>query len=453
MVQHVSSGRDNTAVTAPTYTIVLPNPTLSGNCLVLRLEHDGVMTTSSVKTGLGSGISFSAGPTETASGQDVESYYVQPTVGTSSVTIVTTGFSSQNSASFDLTEFAGTACTVRSSTASATKSVSLTSVVSGDIVWMASTDVSSLTPTITAMHSAVNFSTMTENVSQGTFSEYAVGVSGSVSAAFTSSDSDSWNSVAIDFTSGSGGTLPASTGIRIINMYGEAYGKTTHTMQVPCQGNLLIGMWSSGATNLSALSSSPSNTWSLGNSTNTSNGEEYAQVFYAANPTCSGSLTLSPTYGGTDTLGYNFLVMFDVTGAATSPHDVDADNSGDQTSEGVLTTNTMTPTTANGLVLDSVIWYQNTVTSVSPGSYAGIALNNKNNNVGGATVPSTLNEDDGRGMYYNPNTSQFSWSYSQTGSAGVGYWAAAASAFKAATTTSSSPLSHFVIEGGKTRIQ
>ena len=61
LVQHISSGRDNTiGYNNPTFKFFLPNPTLAGNCLILRFEHNNEITTSSVKTDKGD--TFSTGP-------------------------------------------------------------------------------------------------------------------------------------------------------------------------------------------------------------------------------------------------------------------------------------------------------------------------------------------------------------------------------------------------------
>src|SRR5580704_17444929 len=74
LVQHISSGRDNTTgYSSPTYRFYLPNPTLPGNCLILRFEHDSALTTSSVKTDKGN--AFSSGPNIETGGHVLESYY------------------------------------------------------------------------------------------------------------------------------------------------------------------------------------------------------------------------------------------------------------------------------------------------------------------------------------------------------------------------------------------
>jgi hypothetical protein len=150
---------------------------------------------------------------------------------------------------------------------------------------------------------------------------------------------------------------------------------------------------------------------------------------------CNSTLTMTPAYSGASSGGLNFLVMMDVAGASSSAHDVDVTNAGDQTSGSTLSTDTITPTTANGLVVDSTGWWGCTAISASPGLYAGIATNSGNSNVCAPTqtTPSTLNEDNGIAFYYNPTAARVTFVYTDTGP--VSIWGSVASAFKAGTGT------------------
>ncbi len=101
----------------------------------------------------------------------------------------------------------------------------------------------------------------------------------------------------------------------MVNMYGEIFGNSTHTMYVPCSGNLLIGMWSSPAVTIASVSSSPSGTWSAGANANYG-GALLAQIFYGQGMNCNSTLTMTPIYTGPSSGGLNFLVMMDVVGAS-----------------------------------------------------------------------------------------------------------------------------------------
>jgi hypothetical protein len=436
LVQHISSGRDNTSgYSNPTYRFFLPNPTLPGNCLVLRFEHDSELTTSSVKTDKGN--TFSSGPSVNSSGHVVESYYVAPSTGSQIISVVTAGSVESNvdGVSGDLSEFYNTSCVVDASGSSSSRSITLSPTAANDLIWQSGDDTSTLTPSTTTMTVGSGYSMLQGNVSQGTFAQYKTGAStGSQTVSFQTSDSDSWQSVAIALKSALTGTAPPSSGIRVVNMYGEIFGNSTHTMYVPCSGNLLVGMWSSPAVTIASVSSSPSGTWSKGASSTYSEAL-YAQVFYGQGMNCNSTLTMTPAYSGASSGGLNFLVLMDVAGASSSAHDVDVTNSGDQTSGSTLSTDTITPTTANGLVVDSTGWWGCTAISASPGLYAGIATNSGNSNLcaPSQTTPATLNEDNGIAFYYNPAAAPVKFVYTDTGA--VSIWASVASAFKAGTGT------------------
>jgi hypothetical protein len=154
---------------------------------------------------------------------------------------------------------------------------------------------------------------------------------------------------------------------------------------------------------------------------------------------CNSTLKMTPTYSGVSDVGLNFLTMLDVAGANASAHDVDQKNQGNQTSGSTLATDTITPTTANGLILDASAYYICTTVSASPGIFAGIATDSGNSDLCTPTntTNSTLNEDNGLALYYNPNTATVNFQYTNTGA--VGQWASVASAFKSGAVTVNPP--------------
>ena len=230
----------------------------------------------------------------------MQSYYVAASTGSQVITVATAGSveSNANGASGDLSEFYNTSCVVDVSGSSSSRSVTLSPTTANDLVWQSGDDTSSFSPSTTSMTVGSGFTMLQGNVSQGTFAQYKTGAStGSQAAFFQTSDSDSWESVAMAFKSALTGTAPPSTGIRVVNMYGEIFGNGTHTMYVPCSGNLLVGMWSSPNVIITSVSSTPSGTWSKGASVNSS-GSVTAQIFYGQGMTCNSTLTITPTYSG-----------------------------------------------------------------------------------------------------------------------------------------------------------
>ena len=161
----------------------------------------------------------------------------------------------------------------------------------------------------------------------------------------------------------------------------------------------------------------------------------FAQIFYGQGMNCSSTLTMTPTYSGPSSGGLNFLIMMDVAGASASAHDMDVTKQGDQTSGSTLATGTITPSTANGLIVGSTAYWGCTTISAAPGIFAGVATNSQNSDVCAPTntTNSTLNEDNGLALYYNPTTAPVAVTYTNTGP--VSDWAAVTSAFKAASGT------------------
>jgi hypothetical protein len=142
----------------------------------------------------------------------------------------------------------------------------------------------------------------------------------------------------------------------------------------------------------------------------------------------------------TDSLD-NMAVLLDVVGATASPYENSAGATGNQTStssttcpDGTGNVLTITPTNANGLVVADIGVYYNGVKG-SSGVMQSLTTwqtpwTSADYNTNGDTP---MENSDGFGMYYNPDTSAvtLTWTVSYAaGSTAVGYWAAAAAAYK-----------------------
>ena len=226
-----------------------------------------------------------------------------------------------------------------------------------------------------------------------------------------------------------GGSLPAGIKVQRIQtvnwpVFVTAANITTITLQVPTSGNLIAV---SAGFALTSLSSSPSNTWTAGPSI--TNGLSHAEFWYAANATSSEAMTITINFPSNATPNFNF---YDIIGAATSPFDVSATASGTSAaSSGPITGSSISPTTANGLVLGFIQEDGETVTAVSPGLYESVDS--------GVYSNAQLDDDAGLQAYYNASSGSFSttWTYSnyESGTA-INNWADAHIAFKAAVAAS-----------------
>lgn len=448
LVQHVSSARENTSTSvggqlsgAPTITFTLPNATLSGNCLVLLYNHNSAVSTSSVTTSAGD--TLTAGPALTSGSYETESYYGIATAGSTNVKVL---MSANSSSALDaggtLSEFYNTSCTtdVTGSNATTAKSVSLTTTLANDLVWEGSVAQSATatatSPLDTSITRGSGYTMLSANNWSGIMAQFQViSGTGSQTAAFTSSDSTSWNTLAIALKASSTGTAPSGTAMRIKRLMSENYGlgsnsSTTHTMQIPCDGNLIVGAWTSATVSItSSTTSSPSNTWTTETSgtssgdnpiSNTTSGA-YSQIFWAANASCSNTATVTPTFNTTDTQGYDFLVILDIVNANTSQSGhITASSNSNNTSGTSLTSNSVTPSVANGVMVNVWTIYDGTMTAVNTGAMAAAATNNKNTDSSSGGTASQLNQDDPRAVAYNSGTSSFSfiYTYQTTGQAG-----------------------------------
>ncbi len=446
LVQHISAGRENTtSATSTSLKVFLPNPSLSGNALILGVECDGSDTIGTITDDKGN--TWVVGPAIATGGQIVASFYVlNAAVGTSVITIPLTE-ASVTSQSAVCSEFSGVQTsgaigpTGSASTATPVNITLSGAPTSGDLVWMWGADITTLDPSLSSITKGTNFTLLTANREAGKVAQYSISTT-STTAGFTVSGTDTFNAVAITLKAAAAGTNPA-TGIHIDCMQGELYNAATHTAQFPCSGNLLVGLWTSGDVSISAISDSNGNTWSIGTSIdNTGGGHLFAQIFYAVNATTSPDMTISLTYSGTSG-GSNFVHFYGVSGASSSPYDLVDSRTGNQTSNGNLTSGVITPTTANGLVLNvtTITWHTINGTAIDGNSHTPTLsqqVNTKDDNAAGITPPSHLDEDDGRASLYNADTTQITFIYTNTAGTnpptGMSFWSSVTSAFKAAPT-------------------
>jgi hypothetical protein len=127
--------------------------------------------------------------------------------------------------------------------------------------------------------------------------------------------------------------------------------------------------------------------------------------------------------------------LYDITGAATSPLDKATTALGDQGSTGNLTTASITPSTANGLVLNNTAIDFHTLNGiVGSGFVLDSVVNASDNDAAGTngTPDSTLDEDNGFAHVYNATTSPITFIYTATAigtPTGILNWGSVSAAF------------------------
>ena len=200
----------------------------------------------------------------------------------------------------------------------------------------------------------------------------------------------------------------------------------TVTIQMPTSGNALpIAYEGTTAMSLSAVSSTPSNTWVLpaGCLVQISNG---AQWVYAVNASTSNTQTFSITqafYGGAET-----IIIFDIAGAATSAFDQCITDHATPANHNDITPASLTPAIA-GEWMGAVIGVQGgTVVSLTSPAANQNFLSTTFRGEFGLNVPTDRN--NGFGGYLIPGTSATSFTWHAGDTTNWAGWASSQIAIK-----------------------
>jgi chitodextrinase len=452
LVQHVATGMDETPVTS--LKVTLPNPAGAGNALILGIQFHSSGSVSSVADNQGN--TWVAGPTATGSSQRMSLYYALNVAGgTQTITIAFGGLGSANGyPQAVVSEFYNVAqvSAADGSSGSATSRTAgaIATTAAGDLIYHWGVDFSDTNGNGGAYNggsiaAGAGFTLLSADLQVGSADQYQVQSSaGSISPTFTASGAATWGSLALAFKSASAGT-PPPPGIRIVHIQHtvlaetRVQGRSTPVvMQFPSSGNLLVGLLNSPDYLVTGISDSGNNTWVSAASTPGGGGNTGAQIVYAANAATSPTLSrITVTLGGTTAGGVMFN-LYDITGSAASPFDKATTALGDQTSTGNLTTASLTPSTANGLVLnDTAIDFHTLNGIVGSGYVLDSVVNASDNDAAGTngTPDSTLDEDNGFAHIYNTSASPITFVYTATATgtpSGILNWGSVSAAFIAA---------------------
>jgi hypothetical protein len=209
--------------------------------------------------------------------------------------------------------------------------------------------------------------------------------------------------------------LPANTG-------------TSAPLQFPCTGNLVVVSWiGTPGYDLTGINDNQTNSYfPIGSVVSFAlSGDN--QMFYAANAKTSTTMT-GPNLtmnNGPDTAGSTAL-LFDITGAASSPFDSTAMATGNQSTFGDVTAVSITPITPDGLVISSIGVDSNTIVGLSPGNFLSSVTTPE---AGSGGWPD--DENNGWALAYNSTAGELTFVWNTTGGP-VNNWASVAAAFKSA---------------------
>jgi hypothetical protein len=435
LVQHVSNsstqGNDISR-----YDFRLPNGTMAGNCIIVGFQFNaGSGVTASVTDDKGN--SYSTPISHNDGNQIVNlSYALNVAAGAQKISVLFSGGTASYVSAL-ATEFYSIApanaldgSTGGNGSGTTVTSGSLTPSTSGDLIYQYAVQDSTSNPMISWSQGS-SWTLLSADVLDGSAAQYQVQSSAApITSSMSMSPSQNFDTISIALKSGNSGSAPPP-GIRVVRVQHHsvpAYASSPVRLQFPSTGNLLVLAWigvpghditgvSDGNGNSYVAPGAPIGLGLSGDS----------QIYYAPNAS-TGSTMTGPTFTttGTDISG-STATLLDVSGAATSPYDSVAgfaSASATQNSSGNVTAVTISPSTANGLVVTTIGVDSNTINGVSPGNFLSAVPTP-------VVSPNVVDQNNGWAVWYNPSPGSATFVWTTQGGA-VANWASIAVAFKAA---------------------
>lgn len=328
---------------------------------------------------------------------------------------------------------------------------SITPTASGDLLWQMvfNANGGGSTPGAVSSFSSGSQSNITwQLLGTDIFAGSAVqaGIYNSTSAinpTFTSGTAQAFTSCTMAIKAAGSGTAPTSP-FRIVHMLHQQMpksGANPWRVQFPASGNLIVASYISGGSNISAVSSTPSNSWSsTGAQAGGENITALSQIYYAGNASTANNMTIS--FSRNDNSSDGTFIMYDFVGAATSPFDTDSGGqSANQTSQvSTFTTcsDCITPSVPNEVIIANAGWNWCTATnSSSPSGSLFDAATYTGTDVNG---PQSVDQNNGWLHYYDPNTNPVTITWKPMNcSQPEGLWAGRVAAFMAGSSVSQQP--------------
>jgi hypothetical protein len=452
LVQHVSTASSlnpDGAFIASELSVPLAMPSLSGNCLIVAVVVGTASGAATITASDDKGNTYTAGPSNVDAASDEKCAILYALNATAGVTKITLHFSSAcNYVSACASEFSGVATSSAidgshgaHGSGTSWAAGSFTPTTSGDLIYSVAFQYSDF-PSGSTISPGSGFKLLHADRNHGSAAQYQVQTTaGAINPTITSGASRLWFSLAMGLKAAAAGT-PGS-GIRVVRRSVFSYaadGPSSFTNQFPADtGNLLVAAWdgfsdSATACHITAVSDSASNTWSVKTAADSPAAAPGSSQFaYATSASPSGSMTVSVTLN--TAMHDCVVVLYEVAGANASPFDIYATTSGNQAGTGSLSSVSITPSQAGGLVfaccqVDSSVLTG--CTTSDPATYFDCSTYPEQD----AAPPDPLEQDNGRAHVLPSGTSALTFSWSKQAAVAAGNWSAAAISFKAAAGSS-----------------
>lgn len=331
LVQDVTWGTNNGTENGNGFKYHLPNPTLANNLLICGVSWDAAAT-ATITDNIGTN-TWVDGPASSGTTRKIMlKYALGVAAGTQDLTLTLSN--SAANVHFRCSEFYnvarssavdGTATSASNVTGPAVASGSITTTADNDLIYHYGVDDANLccTSHVTSFVAGSGFSLLPSDRHMGHFAQYlAWGGHGAINPTMTVNQSlhEPFGSAAIAFKAAAAGTAPRA-GIRILRVYHTSLDASTYVVQWPCSGNLTVVAQGEHGTDhlISFITDSDNNTFTKVTPPSPTN--SYPQVFYAANQTCTNPNTRTMTINNAAGGATGVPVIYDITGAATSPLD------------------------------------------------------------------------------------------------------------------------------------
>jgi hypothetical protein len=459
LVQHVScpnagpigSGVGGAQSATPDYVCPLPEPTQAGNVLLLGMFSDDTNSPTWTVSDDKSNTWTMPSSAMDSSGNIFRVYYASNIAAGTRMIKIHASAQTKGYLALSVSEFYNVAvaspldtsgCTAGSGSTSITAG-SITPTVSGDLLWQwaANAAAAEVSPFTVGSQSSITWQFLGTDTHDGDATQAGVYNSTSpINPTFTGT-SEQWDSCVMALKAAAAGNAPTAP-FHIVHMLHAqelSSDNSTYNGQFPSSGNLLVLSFISGSNEVTSVSSNPPNSWTATGAP-LAVGQVTSQVYYAASASTSNSLTFSVPQTGTMT-GSTFM-MYDITGAASSPFDKDSGGQSNDQSSIVSSLTTcsgcLAPSAPNELVIGNFgqAWCTATGVSSPSGSLFDAATYTGNS----ANGPSSVDQNNGWFHYYDPNTNPITVTWTEScGSTPESAWAGRVAAFKSGGAVSQQP--------------
>jgi hypothetical protein len=446
LVQHVLCS-NNEGYLVQTYDCKLPNPTLSGNAVIVAFQYSDGTGVSSVTVSDDLGDSYSSLVSHTDGNQIVNIFGAFNVAGGArAITLTFNGGSGGKYISAAVSEFYNVANTSTLDASSShngsgatVNAGTLSPATSGDLIYQyAINDDPGYCDSWTQGANPWNLLSadwLTGQADQYQVQSTATAINPALMQGVHPGTTGAYNSVAVALRPATAGTPPGN-GIRIVHLQHNSFFRITNfssgtqgslTIGFPATGNLLvlagIMVHTSPLYDVSSVADNQGNAWSAVTTLVDTSGDGDEQLAYAASATTSTTMTVTLNMSTSSGEGDSDVFLFDVTGAGSAPFDHLITANGNESAGGSFTSPPITPSTPNGMCLSIMGVASNTLAAVSPGNFLSSLTSPE-----GPQAPTDNN--NGWSVYYNPDTRSFSSTWTNTGGP-VNNWGVIASCFEA----------------------